>query len=189
MNLSWDVARSVLSAIRIPSETVRGIWFARLLFCTARSFSHPHSPNKPSPFQALLSPQVILLVLHCRWWSHRELFQPSSLFTLCSHSLHPVEDTFIHTTKASPPPCALPLGLLLLLSHWVMSDSLQPHGLSSARFLCPWDFPGKYWSGLPFPSPGDLLHPGIEPESPALAGRFFYHWATREAPNDLVILS
>ena len=23
------------------------------------------------------------------------------------------------------------------------------------------------WSGLPFPSPGDLLHPGIEPRSPA----------------------
>ena len=28
------------------------------------------------------------------------------------------------------------------------------------------------WSGLPFPSPGDLPHPGIEPASPALAGRF-----------------
>ena len=26
----------------------------------------------------------------------------------------------------------------------------------------------EYWSGLPFPSPGDLLHPGIEPGSPAL---------------------
>ena len=26
----------------------------------------------------------------------------------------------------------------------------------------------EYWSGLPFPSPGDLLNPGIEPESPAL---------------------
>ena len=24
-----------------------------------------------------------------------------------------------------------------------------------------------YWSGLPFPSPGDLPNPGIEPESPA----------------------
>ena len=30
-----------------------------------------------------------------------------------------------------------------------------------------------YWSGLPFPSPGDLPDPGIEPVSPALAGRFF----------------
>ena len=30
-----------------------------------------------------------------------------------------------------------------------------------------------YWSGLPFASPGDLPDPGIEPESPALAGGFF----------------
>ena len=32
------------------------------------------------------------------------------------------------------------------------------------------------WSGLPLPSPGDLLDPGFESaslESPALAGRFF----------------
>ena len=26
----------------------------------------------------------------------------------------------------------------------------------------------EYWSGLPFPSPGDLPDPGIEPVSPAL---------------------
>ena len=26
----------------------------------------------------------------------------------------------------------------------------------------------EYWSGLPFPSPEDLLNPGIEPRSPAL---------------------
>ena len=31
----------------------------------------------------------------------------------------------------------------------------------------------EYWSGLPFPSPGDLPDPGIKPTSPALAGGFF----------------
>ena len=31
----------------------------------------------------------------------------------------------------------------------------------------------EYWSGLPFPPPGDLPDPGIEPESPGLAGGFF----------------
>ena len=36
-----------------------------------------------------------------------------------------------------------------------------------------------YWSGLPFPSPGDLLNPGIKPVSPALAGKFF----TTEPPE------
>ena len=29
-------------------------------------------------------------------------------------------------------------------------------------------FSRQYWSGLPFPSPGDLPNPGIEPRSPAL---------------------
>ena len=28
-------------------------------------------------------------------------------------------------------------------SHSVVSNSLQPHGLQLARFLCPWDSPGK----------------------------------------------
>ena len=31
----------------------------------------------------------------------------------------------------------------------------------------------EYWSGLPFPSPGDLPDSGIKPPSPALAGIFF----------------
>ena len=26
----------------------------------------------------------------------------------------------------------------------------------------------EYWNGLPFPSPGDLTNPGIEPRSPTL---------------------
>ena len=42
----------------------------------------------------------------------------------------------------------------------------------------------EYWSGLPFPPPGDLPDPGIEPVSlisPALAGRFFITSATWEA--------
>ena len=39
-------------------------------------------------------------------------------------------------------------------------------------------FRQKYWIGLPCPSPGDLLDPGIEPASfvsSALAGEFLYH--------------
>ena len=40
----------------------------------------------------------------------------------------------------------------------------------------------EYWSGLPFPTPGDLPNPGIEPTSlasPELAGKFF----TTEPPG------
>ena len=45
-------------------------------------------------------------------------------------------------------------------------------------------FRQEYWSGLPCPSPGDLLNPGTEPQSlmsPALAGGFFITSATWEA--------
>ena len=31
----------------------------------------------------------------------------------------------------------------------------------------------EYWSGLPFPSPGNIPNPGIDPTFPALAGGFF----------------
>ena len=46
----------------------------------------------------------------------------------------------------------------------------------------------EYWSGLPFPFPGNLPNPGIKSTSfvpPVLAGRFFTNWATREAPVDM----
>ena len=39
----------------------------------------------------------------------------------------------------------------------------------------------EYWSGLPFPSPGDLSDSEIEPVSPALADGFF----TIELPGKL----
>ena len=42
----------------------------------------------------------------------------------------------------------------------------------------------EYWNGLPFPSPGDLTDPGIEPTSPALAGGFF----TPEPPGNTHLL-
>ena len=41
----------------------------------------------------------------------------------------------------------------------------------------------EYWSGLPFPTPGNLPHPGTKPislASPALAGRFFTTGVTWE---------
>ena len=56
-----------------------------------------------------------------------------------------------------------------VLSHSIMSESLQPLGLEPTRLLCPWGFSRQeYWSGLPCLPPGDLPNPGIESRSPAL---------------------
>ena len=41
------------------------------------------------------------------------------------------------------------------------------------------------WSGLPFPSSGDLPDPGIKPVSPALVGGYF----TTEPPGKPVYVS
>ena len=46
----------------------------------------------------------------------------------------------------------------------------------------------EFWSGLPFPPPGDLPNPGTEPASlmfPALAGEFFTTGTTWEATLSL----
>ena len=49
-----------------------------------------------------------------------------------------------------------------------MSHSLRPHVLTPQAPLSMGSSRQEYWSGLPFPSPGDLSDPGIEPGCPAL---------------------
>ena len=51
---------------------------------------------------------------------------------------------------------------------------LQPHDMTVAhQASLSMGFPRQaYWSGWPFPSPGDLSDPEMEPKSPALAGGF-----------------
>ena len=60
-----------------------------------------------------------------------------------------------------------------------MSDSATPWFVAHQAPLS-MGFPRQeYWSGLPFPSPGDLPDPGIKFMSPTLAGGFF----TTELPG------
>ena len=51
-----------------------------------------------------------------------------------------------------------------------MSDSLVTPGTIAHQAPLSIGFPRiweEYWSGLPFPSPGDLPDPGIKPMSPS----------------------
>ena len=46
----------------------------------------------------------------------------------------------------------------------------------------------EYWNGLPFPSPGDLPDPGIEPGSPALqANALLSEPPTREEIEKVIL--
>ena len=54
-------------------------------------------------------------------------------------------------------------------SRTVVSYSLRPHGLTIHGLFQSMEFSRpEYWSGLSFPSPGDLPNLGIKPRSPAL---------------------
>ena len=50
----------------------------------------------------------------------------------------------------------------------------------------PMEFPRQeYWSGLPFPSPGNLCDLGIEPTSSTLADKFFTTVLIQEAQKNM----
>ena len=58
-----------------------------------------------------------------------------------------------------------------------MSNSATPWTVACQVPLCMEFSRQEYWSGLPFPSPGDLSDPGIEPVSPALQADFFFFFS------------
>ena len=72
-----------------------------------------------------------------------------------------------------------------MLHASVMSDLCKPRDWSPPGSSIRGILQARILSGLPFPSPGDLSNPGIQPPSlgsPELAGRFFTTSATWEAP-------
>ena len=59
--------------------------------------------------------------------------------------------------------------LLSCVSCSVMSNSFESSRTVANQAPLSMGFSGQeYWSGLPFPTPGDLPNPGIEAGSPAL---------------------
>ena len=56
----------------------------------------------------------------------------------------------------------------LVLSHFSHTQLCNPMDYSPPGPLSMGLLRQEYWSGLPFPSPGDLPNPGIEPGPPAL---------------------
>ena len=69
--------------------------------------------------------------------------------------------------------CSLVIGIIKKcesenVSHSVASDSVTPWTVVRQAPLCMEFSRQEHWSGQPFPSPGDLPDPGIEPRSPIL---------------------
>ena len=73
---------------------------------------------------------------------------------------------------------------MLLFSHSVMSDFSATLWTAAHQVPLSMGFSRQeYWSGVPFPSPGDLPDMGIKPMSLAVANRF----ATSESPGKFIL--
>ena len=97
------------------------------------------------PLITLLPPPLIYTAA-VHWFSSCFCFEIADLST----------SQFPHVTSLKNVSCS------------VMSDSVTPLTVDPQASL-PMRFSRQeYWSGLPFPSLGDLSNPGIEPRSPAL---------------------
>ena len=91
--------------------------------------------------------------------------QPSLAPLIRTQSISQSMDTRLRTSKYSFY-CKTPKGKVKSLSHvrlfatlWTVAHQAPLSTVFSRQ---------EYWSGLPFPSPGDLPNPGIEPRSPSL---------------------
>ena len=99
-----------------------------------------------------------------------------------NHPFYPFSQKVTKGLFHFPPRIQSPcVGLCLIAQSCpTLCDS---QGLQPARLLCPWGLSRQeYWSGLSFPSPGDLPNAEIEPSCPALQANSLPRiWATREA--------
>ena len=66
----------------------------------------------------------------------------------------------------------------LFVTPWTEAYYSSDHGILQQ----------EYWSGLPFPSPGDLLDPGVEPRSPALQADCLPSEPPGKPPNPYMLL-
>ena len=61
--------------------------------------------------------------------------------------------------------------IVVVVSRSVVSNSFATLWTVACQAPLSMEFSRQeYWSGFPFPTPGDLLYPGIKPRSPALQG-------------------
>ena len=114
-----------------------------------------------------------------------------SLFTIKESASDYLEIDLMHIPKQSLARCGMSMvgvdlsKLTLLRGICVPAQPLSPVWL----FATPWTvthkaplsmrFPRQeYWSGLPFPSPGNLPDPGIQTRVSCIDRQILYHWTT-----------
>ena len=125
--------------------------------------------------------------MHQTQWSAERPLRPPVSLTSQSHHEKPPEVTC--TSRGTPGCPLIPLGKQDFTRGWgagggmsvralrecmsescpVLSDSFTTLQIVACQVPLSMEFSRQeYWSGLPFPSPGDLPDPGIKSRSPAL---------------------
>ena len=84
--------------------------------------------------------------------------------------IHTIINTTINNNKLKSTNMFLRCAMLSFLSH----AQLFATSRTAARLLCSWGFSGQeYWSGLPYPSPGESFQPRDQIQVSHIAGGFF----------------
>ena len=99
--------------------------------------------------------------VHCPF--HHTVSERKRLRSLCTDTAMLYDITLGHMCV-----CVCVCVCVCMLSRSVMSDSATPWTIACQAPLFMEFSRQKYWSGLPFPSPGDLPHSEIESRFPAL---------------------
>ena len=117
-------------------------------------------------------------------WVRNKPIPRNSCVDKCSSSPVP-DDHFTYCLKI-----LIDLTISLIVGKYMCASSLNCVRLCATPWTVACQAPlsmgfsrQEYWSGLPSPPPGDFPEPGIEPKSPALAGRFFTTSVTWEAQD------
>ena len=166
-----------------------------MLGLASQSYPLPGSSTFPAPQQegfclhlplssSSQVPPLLLRVSRSWLWA-----EPNSLLAVDPASLmcfqelgQALEVPLLHVSKTDPQAdckLAMPWGMwgMCVLSRSVVSSSFATPWTVARQALLSLKFSRQeYWNGLPFTTPGDLPHPGIEPVSLAsssLAGGFF----------------
>ena len=139
-----------------------------------------HQHGFPTPGTYILDPLHFLSYLTWSLWYIGRLSMLSPFYRWRNQSLgrtsnsSEIKQLVNSRTKNQIQVClALNLILVCMLSHSIASDSVILLGTVACQVPLSLGFPRQgYWSGLPFPPPGDLPNPGIGPKSPTLAVGF-----------------
>ena len=131
-----------------------------------------HSENGMSGRRTYFSLYVLQQI--CTMWvSYFCSSMPSSLVPLCTYIFFAFCNYILNSLKTEIIPRAPSIGCSYCLVTQSCPTLAIPRTIS-CQVPPSMRLPRQeFWSGLPFPSPGDLPDPGIKPISSALAGRFF----------------